>query len=139
MPEERLTERLRRWARQKTPHQTTTDSSLLLESLRSHLESILSTRQGNVPIDKDYGFSELPELVEDYSVGYKDELKTHLEELILSYEPRIESVQVANINTDSAGQLITCHISGKLKKPFADTMIYFTTVLTSSGRALVKF
>ena len=137
MRKERLTERVRRCARQGALLSARLDSSILIESVRSHIEKILSTRQGSVPIDKEYGLSELPMLVEDYSFAYQDELRTHLEETILRYEPRLGSVQVSKILIDPSQQIITCNIAGQLNKSFDSLDVYFTTILTSKGRVLV--
>ena len=137
MREERLTERVRRYARKGSPISTKLDSSVLIESVRSHIEKILSTRQGSVKIDKDYGLSELPALVEDYSFAYQEELRSHLQEIILRYEPRLDSIQVSKIVIDSGHQTITCHISAQLNKSFDSIPVYFTTILTGKGRVLV--
>lgn len=138
MREERLTERIRRYARQGSPLSTKSDSSVVIESIRGHLEKILSTRQGSVKIDRQYGLSELPALVEDYSFAYQEELRNHLQETILRYEPRLESIQVSKILIDSGNQTITCSLFGQLSKSFESLNIYFTTILTSKGRVLVK-
>ncbi|MCW8409366.1 type VI secretion system baseplate subunit TssE [Legionella sp. PATHC035] len=137
MREERLTERVRRYARQGSLLSARLDSSILIESIRNHVEKILSTRQGSVPIDKEYGLSELPILVEDYSFAYQEELRTHLEEIILRYEPRLESVQVSQIFIEPSKQIITCNIFAKLHKSFDSLNVYFTTILTTKGRVLV--
>lgn len=138
MREERLTERIRRYARQGSPLSTKLDSTILIESVRGHIEKILSTRQGSVMIDKQYGLSELPSLVEDYSFAYQEELRSHIEETILRYEPRLDSIQVSEILIDSSNQTITCSILAQLNKSFESIRVYFTTILTSKGRVLVK-
>ncbi|PWY56733.1 type VI secretion system baseplate subunit TssE [Legionella qingyii] len=137
MRAERLTERVRRYARQGSPLSAKMDSSILLESIRDHIEKILSTRQGSAPIDREYGLSELPTLVEDYSFAYQEELRTHLEETILRYEPRLESVQVSKILIDPGKQIITCDILAHLNKSYDGLKVFFTTILTSKGRVLV--
>ncbi|MCW8416754.1 type VI secretion system baseplate subunit TssE [Fluoribacter dumoffii] len=137
MRDERFTERIRRYARQGSLPSTKLDSSILIESVRKHLEKILSTRQGSVPIDREYGLSELPILVEDYSFAYQEELKNHLENTILRYEPRLNAIQVSGIIIDPSKQIITCNISAQFKKTFNLLNVYFTTVLTSKGRVLV--
>ncbi|MCL9684915.1 type VI secretion system baseplate subunit TssE [Legionella maioricensis] len=138
MHEERLTERIRRYARHGSPLSTKLDSSVLIESIRSHIEKILSTRQGSVKIDKDYGLSELTALVEDYSFAYQEELRNHIQETILRYEPRLDSIEVSEIHINSGNQTITCSILAQLNKSFESIKVYFTTVLTSKGRVLVK-
>lgn len=135
---ERLTERVRRYARQGSLLSTKLDSSIIIESIRNHLEEILSTRQGSVPIDREYGLSELPTLVEDYSFAYQEELRNHLQETILRYEPRLDSVQVSKILIDPGKQIITCNILAQLNKSFDSLNVYFTTILTSKGRVLVS-
>ncbi len=135
---ERLTERVRRYARQGSLLSAKLDSSILIESIRNHLEEILSTRQGSVPIDREYGLSELPTLVEDYSFAYQEELRNHLQETILRYEPRLDSVQVSKILIDPGKQIITCNILAQLNKSFDSLNVYFTTILTSKGRVLVS-
>ncbi|MCW8470799.1 type VI secretion system baseplate subunit TssE [Fluoribacter gormanii] len=137
MRAERLTERVRRYARQGALLSAKMDSSILIESIRDHIEKILSTRQGSAPIDREYGLSELPTLVEDYSFAYQEELRTHLEKTILRYEPRLESVQVSKILIDPGNQMITCDILAHLNQSYDGLKVFFTTILTSKGRVLV--
>ncbi|WP_207386706.1 type VI secretion system baseplate subunit TssE, partial [Legionella quinlivanii] len=135
---ERLTERLRRWARKDSKSLDQSEPEILVESIRKHIEQILSTRQGNAPIDENYGLSQSPALVEDYSLARKEELAEHLSHLIKTYEPRVAQVRISNLIINPDKQLITCHIDGTLKKPFEEISVYFTTILTSHGRVIVR-
>ncbi|HAT6958169.1 TPA: type VI secretion system baseplate subunit TssE [Legionella pneumophila] len=114
------------------------DKDILIESIRSHIEKILSTRQGNVLMDNNYGLSESQFLVEDFSVAQKRELNQHISSIISSYEPRLISLEVCNLNTDPVKQLITFHIKGSLRVPYENITVFFTTVLTHRGKAVVK-
>ncbi|HAT1773634.1 TPA: type VI secretion system baseplate subunit TssE [Legionella pneumophila] len=139
MRAERLLERLRRWCNREPAFLLRKcDKDILIESIRSHIEKILSTRQGNVLMDNNYGLSESQFLVEDFSVAQKRELNQHISSIISSYEPRLIRLEVCNLNTDPVKQLITFHIKGSLRVPYENITVFFTTVLTHRGKAVVK-
>ena len=93
MSEERLTQRIRnleRTGNQKGPG----DISYIVNSIINHLQRLLNTRQGSVPIAEDYG---MPDFTNYQGLGITEEAKDIadiIKKMILKYEPRLGEAKV---------------------------------------------
>ena len=93
MYEERLTQRIRNLERINTA-KGTGDVSQVVNSIISHLQRVLNTRQGSVPIAEDYG---MPDFTNYQGLGLTEEAKDIadiIKSMILKYEPRLGGAQV---------------------------------------------
>lgn len=90
----RLFERLNRHASERKRRRPD-DKGAVSESVRNYICQILSTRQGNVPIDPDFGLAALPRRPEaGESADRGQEIADAVRELIKRYEPRVQEVEV---------------------------------------------
>jgi type VI secretion system protein len=92
MYEERLTERIRDL--EGTEARTTKDLSSILDSIIRHLQRLLNTRKGSVPIAEDYG---MPEFTNFHGTSFSDhahDIANSIRDMVLKYEPRLSKAQV---------------------------------------------
>lgn len=93
MYEERLTQRIRNLER-KEDGRDGGDLSHIVNSIINHLQRLLNTRQGSVPIAEDYG---MPDFTNYQGLGITEEAKDIadiIKNMILKYEPRLGGAQV---------------------------------------------
>jgi type VI secretion system protein len=90
--EERLLERIRTYGREPE-RRGREDVRRINDSVLRHLQRILNTRQGNVPIAGDYGVPDFSDLVQAGAESVRD-LEKSLRAVIQKYEPRLKSVRV---------------------------------------------
>ncbi len=93
MYEERLTQRIRNLER-KGNDKGPGDLSYIVNSIINHLQRVLNTRQGSVPIADDYG---MPDFTNYQGLGIAEEAKDIadvIKNMILKYEPRLSGAQV---------------------------------------------
>lgn len=93
MYEERLTQRIRNLERRGND-KGTGDVSQVVNSIINHLQRVLNTRQGSVPIADDYG---MPDFTNYQGLGLTEEAKDIadiIKGMILKYEPRLGGAQV---------------------------------------------
>ena len=94
MYEERLTQRIRNLERKNQGGINTGDLSYVVNSIISHLQRILNTRQGSVPIADDYG---MPDFTNYQGMGITEQAKDIadiIKNMIMKYEPRLGNAQV---------------------------------------------
>jgi type VI secretion system protein len=83
----------------------------------SHLQNMLSTRQGSSLTCPDYGLIEVSEVLHDFpeAIGL---MQRSIKNTIQQYEPRIKNVQVRHVRTDAAQSMILeFEITGQLHFP----------------------
>lgn len=93
MYEERLTQRIRNLERRNS-QKGTGDVAQVVNSIINHLQRVLNTRQGSVPIAGDYG---MPDFTNYQGLGLTEEAKDiadTIKNMILKYEPRLGGAQV---------------------------------------------
>jgi type VI secretion system protein len=126
----RLLERLKAWETGKVSRFSETSEEIILESIASHLERMLNTKQGGVKLFDDYGVPEFHDLS-------KGSIEVDIQNVITKYEPRLDVMNISRIElNDNMTSNIEISITGKIKG--SDSILCFTTVLTSNGRVIVK-
>ncbi len=92
MREERLLERIITW--KKEPNRRSRgDYRRQIDSILAHLQRILNTRQGNVPISDTYGIPDLTDFMTSYPES-ATEIEKSIKQAIETYEPRLRGVKV---------------------------------------------
>ncbi|VBB46655.1 Type VI secretion system needle hub protein TssE [uncultured Desulfatiglans sp.] len=136
MREDRLLERIRTWKASPLAR-AREDPMRVVESVLGHLQRILNTRQGSVPIAEDYG---LPDLT-DINADYPDSL-TRFERAIRltiqKYEPRLKVIRVRFVPDEEDLLSLRFQIVGKLAAEDLKDTVYFESVVESDGRVSVK-
>jgi len=85
---ERLLERL---SRQELPHlnDRRTPEDLVKASIQRYLSRLLNVRRGSVPVDAEYGLSDMSNIAGSFAVGYVSEIQREILIQIDRYEKRL--------------------------------------------------
>lgn len=88
MAKERLLERL---SRQELPNQNDrrTPEDLVKASIQRYLARLLNVRRGSVPVDIEYGLSDMSNIAGSFAVGYVSEIQREILIQIDRYERRL--------------------------------------------------
>ncbi len=136
MREERLLERIRAW-RKEPGRRTRQDSKRAVGSVLGHLQRILNTRQGNVPIGADYGVPDFTDLVQAYPDGVRD-FERSIRQTIQKYEPRLKAVRVHFVALTEDVLTIRFQITGRLVIEGHKEPVLFESVVGPDGKINIK-
>jgi type VI secretion system protein len=135
MREERLLERIR--VREQDPaRRGGEDPRRMTDSVLEHLQRILNTKQGNVPIADDYG---TPDLL-DFMQSYPDSLRVLeriIRQVIQKYEPRLTAVRVNYVAQTEDALSLYFQINAKLTADMK-TPVFFETLVDPDGKINIK-
>jgi len=135
MREQRLLERIR--TREKDPlRREGDDPRRISDSVVTHLQRILNTRQGNVPIADDYGIPDFLDFLTAFPESIKG-LERTIRQVIQKYEPRLKSIRVQFIPGEENVLSLRFQIIARLSTE-SKTEVYFETVVDSDGKIRVK-
>lgn len=136
MREHRLLDRIR--ILDKNPsRRVTEDPSQMIRSVQEHLQRILNTRQGNVPIADDYGIPDFTNLMNGF-LESKRSVEQTIRNTILKYEPRLQSVRVSFLEQADDKLTLRFQISAQLMLRGQNDPVMFESVLDAGGRFTVK-
>lgn len=120
-------------------HYTTiTDVDKLVSNISAHVQDMLNVRLGSVIALEDFGMPDFNDVVKEFPDAIT-RIRKSIREFIASYEPRLENVSVQHMHDPEQPLLLKFSISGNLKSHLAGAQVKFTTVLTGSGQATVKY
>jgi type VI secretion system protein len=135
MNEERLTERIR--SQEREPMRRGGESrKRCIDSVLEHLQRILNTRQGNVPIADDYG---IPDFL-DFLQAYPDsvhQIEESIRDAIDRYEPRLAGTNVTFIPREDDDLTLRFQVIACLKTE-GDRQVLLETVVDTDGRVSVR-
>ncbi len=135
MHEERLLERIR--SREKEPaRRGGTETRRIIESIVRHVQRILNTRQGNVPIAADYGMPDFLELMQTYPDSVLD-IERAIRQALEKYEPRLSSVRVNFIMHDDDVRALRFQITARLAEEMK-TQVLLETHVDSDGEISIR-
>mgnify|MGYP000356758259 CR=1 FL=1 len=135
MREERLLERIRTYGRE-TARRGKEDPRRITESVLRHLQRILNTKQGNVPIAEDYGTPDFS----DFLLAFPDsirEIERAIRVAIQKYEPRLRGVKVAFIPQEEELLSLRFQITARLDTE-SKTPVFFETEIDSDGKVTIR-
>ena len=134
MREERLLERIR--AQGKNPGRNATeDPKKVIVSVLRHLQLILNTRQGDVPIAADYGIPDFTDFRNTFPFSMRD-FERSICKAIEKYEPRLKRPRVKFIPQEEDRLSLTFKILGRLY--IGDEPVVFESELGADGKVRVK-
>jgi len=141
MREERLLERLRAW--EKEPARRGKENPRrIVDSVIRHLQRILNTKHGNVPIAEDYGtpdFTDFFLTLPKTEANPKREIEKSIRLAIQKYEPRLQGVRVSLLDQEGEADLhmdpltIRFQITGRLAME-SKTQVFLETIVDSEGK-----
>ena len=136
MEDERLLERIRAVERNPSRREGR-DNGRLIQSVLSHLERILNTRQGSVPIAEDYGVPDFTDLPGSSPSESTHGIERSLRQIIQKYEHRLTAVRVSFMPQEEDILSLRFRITGKLAVE-EDVPIAFNTVIGTDGKINVS-
>jgi type VI secretion system protein len=134
MREDRLLERIKIW--EKKPERRSEESTRrIIDSVLRHLQRILNTKRGNVPIAEDYGVPDFTDLLRSYPESIRD-LERSIRQTIQKYEPRLKAVRLNLIPQDE--DMLTLRFQIIARLAVKQENILFETVLDSDGKVNIR-
>jgi type VI secretion system protein len=107
-----------------------------IDSVIDHLQRILNTRQGNVPIAADYGIPDFLHFLQTYPDSVQ-----HIEEsiriIIGRYEPRLSGISVTFMPRDDHDLTLCFQVIASMGTEEV-RYVHFETVLAADGRVRVR-
>ncbi|MDQ5986626.1 MAG: hypothetical protein CSYNP_02356 [Syntrophus sp. SKADARSKE-3] len=138
MIEESLLERIRHLEKSPTVRGTR-DLSLGVRSVMNHLQKMLNTRQGSVPIADDYGMPDLTNFPGEDLTSAADELQQIIKKVIQKYEPRLEKVEVQFEPRPGETSLLRFKLEGAVGNERSGFMpVVLETVVTAEGMVRIE-
>jgi len=135
MREERLLERLHTWENEPQ-RRSRGDQRRQIDSILAHLQRILNTKQGNVPISDHYGIPDLTDFMRSYPESITEiEKSIHL--AIQEYEPRLRFVSVKFIPQEEDLLCLRFQIIAQVNAE-SGRNIMIETVVNSDGKIDLK-
>ena len=135
MREERLLERIQSWEKEPARREKE-NPRRVVDSVLRHLQRILNTKQGNVPIAEDYGVPDFTDFLNDIPDSIR-ELEKSIRLTVQKYEPRLKGVKVSFIPQEE--DLLSAHFQlvARLTTD-SKTQVFFETLIDSEGKVNVK-
>jgi type VI secretion system protein len=135
MREERLLDRIRGW--EKRPIlRNREDPRRVTDSVLRHLQRLLNTKEGNVPIAPDFGVPDFTDFLHSYPDSVR-EMERTLRLVIQKYEPRLKAVRVSLIPQDESALSLSFQITARLSME-EKTQVLFETRVDSEGKIEVR-
>ncbi|PWF24793.1 type VI secretion system baseplate subunit TssE [Corticimicrobacter populi] len=133
MKEQRLLERISGLGDgQARSHQTRVE--VLIESIRAHLQRILNTRQGSVPIDPDFGVPDFTNLAGSSVAGTTQEMAASMTRMVARYEPRLKAVRIQLAESGTEVLSLSFTLEGSIEVSDRIVPIRLATRVSASGR-----
>ncbi|MBR9982822.1 MAG: type VI secretion system baseplate subunit TssE [Desulfatitalea sp.] len=136
MREHRLLDRIRELARNPS-RRVTEDTPRMIRSVQAHLQRILNTRQGNVPIADDYGIPDFIDLMSGYPESRRTIERT-IRDTIQKFEPRLSNVRVSFLDEVEETLTVNFQITAQLVSAGQKHPVTFDSVLDAGGQITVK-
>ncbi|HLV29920.1 MAG TPA: type VI secretion system baseplate subunit TssE [Burkholderiaceae bacterium] len=137
MNERRLLERLTSLGAERDLGQTTR-AEILIASILEHLQRILNTRQGSVPIDPEFGVPDFTNLAGTFSTGTTEEIMQDMSRMIQRYEPRLRQPQISFASTQDEVLSLAFSISGTVSVDDREIPIRLTSHVSSNGKISLR-
>jgi type VI secretion system protein len=136
MREDRLLKRIR--AREITPNKRSgEDPKGVIDSIQEHIQRILNTRYGSVPIGNDYGVPDFTDLAMAYPGGVRD-FESKIRQTIEKYEPRLKAVRVRFVHPEEGVPELRFKITGRLAAKDQNEPVIFQSVVGSDRKLHIR-
>ncbi|MDE3019650.1 MAG: type VI secretion system baseplate subunit TssE [Nitrospirota bacterium] len=136
MSEQRLLERISQWE-EGTDYTASPSADTLVRSLLRHLQRILNTKQGSVPIDDTFGVPDYTNLAGSLVPGTPQEIEVGLRQVIERFEPRLKSPHVKLVSGGDDPLSLRFELSGTVAVDDRDIPIHLSTVVSANGKVSV--
>ncbi len=113
------------------------DPREMIRSIQMHLQRILNTRRGSVPIAADYGVPDFTDYMSTYPESQRD-IEKALKQTIQRFEPRLKSVRVTFLPQEENFLTLNFEIKAKLALGNGREPIIFESMIDSDGHIKIK-
>lgn len=122
MVKERLLERL---SRQEQPNRNDRRSpeDIVKISIQRHLSRLLNVRRGSVPVDVEYGLSDMSNIAGSFAVGYVSDIQREILIQIDRYEKRLLSPTIQQVVEEREVITLKFILSGQIDLSVGSTLI----------------
>lgn len=138
MQEQRLLERIASLEASDASQKKLTSEQVLVASIQAHLQRILNTRQGSVPIDPQFGVPDFTNLAGSFSVGSTPEVIKDLTRMISSYEPRLLQPKITVAKNENEVLSLSFQLEGFVSIADRKIPIRLATRVSSSGKVTLQ-
>jgi type VI secretion system protein len=135
MSDERMLERLRRME-DAPDDRIERNVNRLIASVIGHLQRLLNTHQGSVPIAEDYG---IPDITNSPGESFEDttrRIEKTIQQVIMKYEPRLANVRLNLLSEKNDVLNVRFKMEAVLIQD-RKTAVVFETVVSSDGKVNV--
>ena len=136
MREERLLNRIRARERE-SGRRASEDPEKVISSVVKHLQMILNTRQGNVPIAEDYGIPDITSFRHTAPFSIR-EIEKSIDRTIEKYEPRLKGVRVKFIPQEENRLTVNFQIHARLVLEDKKEPVIFRSKIDSYGKIEIR-
>ena len=136
MREQRLLERIRSWEKEPAKR-SREDPKKTIDSVVSHLQRILNTRQGSVPIAEDYGVPDFTDALRNYPESVRESERS-IRLMIQKYEPRLKAIRVHFLPPDEEILTLRFQIAAQLAIDNEKIPVQFESHVGTDGKIEVK-
>ncbi len=114
------------------------DPVQVVNSILAHLRLILNTQQGNAQIAPDFGVPDYTSMIGTTGLDAVRDIEASMTEVILKYEPRLESVKIEFIPDKDTPLALLFKLQATLSLEDREMPVVFETVLDPDGRIMIK-
>lgn len=133
MREQRLLERIASLETGNT-HGNATRAQIMVWSIQEHLQRILNTRQGSVPIDPDFGVPDFTNLAGSFTQGFTNDIIKDMTRMVKRYEPRLKNPVITIEEPDTEVLSLSFALQGVIAVDNREIPIRMATRVSASGR-----
>ena len=140
MSDESLLERIRRLESEPEGSETQIVSRRS-RSVLNHLQRMLNTRQGSVPIAQDYGLPDLTNFPEESLQGTAKNIERALSQVLMKYEPRLAKVRIQFETKAGQNLILRFRLEAEMidpREPGKSIPIAFETLVSPGGMISVE-
>ena len=110
-----------------------TQAEALTQSIVAHLQRILNTRQGSVPIDNEFGVPDFTNLAGSFAVGQTTQIIENMTRMIARYEPRLKSPRIQVVEGAQEVLSLSFSLEGLVAIDNRDIPSHLATRVSSDG------
>ena len=137
MPEERLLERIHN-TESRPKHFAGRNLQLEVSSIINHLQRLLNSRQGSVPIAADYGIPDITNFPGDDLTAMAKEMEKSLRQVIEKFEPRLRDVRISFLPAEDVVLALRFKIEAFLVDEADNISVAFETEVSPEGKIQVS-
>src|SRR5690606_24432426 len=113
-------------------------AEMLINSILNHLQRILNTRQGSVPIDPEFGVPDFTNLAGSFSSGTTEQIMQDMSRMIQQYEPRRRQPRITFSSNQEEVLSLAFSISGTVSIDDRDIPVRLTSQVASNGKVSLR-